>query len=274
MCKIPIVEKPSGQKHDRAPILRHPSSTFLSGEIHMKYCMDIRSFVATMEQVAPPELAEEYDAGKIGLVVEGKDEIGTVCCALDATQRVVEVAARAGADMRVVHHTPLWHPITVVRGPVSHLLRTILASRMNLYVMHTNFDRAEGGVNDVLASRLGLSATERMTVGLVGDCSLDTEEIARRLPGGGIRVYGEIDRIRRLAIVGGSGFDPDLIREAVDLGAEAFLSAELKHSVARASPIPCLEATHYALEAPAMEALASRMGWHYIPDPPHVVVVP
>ncbi|HOI58092.1 Nif3-like dinuclear metal center hexameric protein [Methanoculleus sp.] len=235
--------------------------------------MDIQRFITAMEQVAPPELAEDYDAGKIGLVVEGKDEIGTVCCALDATERVVEAAVRAGADMLVVHHTPLWSPITAVRGPMSHLLRTILAARMNLYVMHTNFDRAEGGVNDVLASKLGLFATERMTVGLVGDCSLDVTEIVRRLPGGGIRVYGEIETIRRLALVGGGGFDPDLIREAAALGAEAFLSAELKHSVARASPIPCLEATHYALEAPAMEALSSRMGWHYIPDPPHVVVV-
>lgn len=236
--------------------------------------MDIERFVAAMEQVAPPELAEEYDAGRIGLIVEGTDEIGTVCCALDATQKVVEAAVRAGADMLVVHHTPLWSPVTAVRGPTAHLLRAILAARMNLYVMHTNFDHAEGGVNHVLAEKLGFSRTEQMAAGLVGDCSLDAEEIARRLPGGGIRVYGEVGTIRRLAVVGGSGFDPDLIREAASLGAEAFLSAELKHSVARASPIPCLEATHYALEAPGMEALAARMGWHYIPDPPHVVVVP
>ena len=240
----------------------------------MGYCMDIRRFITVMERVAPPELAEDYDIGRIGLIVEGKDDIGTVCCALDATQRVAEAATLAGADMLVVHHTPLWNPVTTVRGATSHLLRTLLSAGMNLYVMHTNFDHAEGGVNDTLAARLGLSATERMTAGLVGDCSLDAEEIARRLPGGGIRVYGEIGTIQRLAVVGGSGFDPDLIREAVDLGADAFLSAELKHSVARASPIPCLEATHYALEAPAMEALSSRMGWHYIPDPPHVVVVP
>ncbi len=236
--------------------------------------MDITRFIAILEQIAMPALAEDYDAGRIGLIVEGKEEIGTVCCALDATQRVADAAARAGADMLIVHHTPLWNPITAVRGPTAHLLRTLLATGMNLYVMHTNYDRAEGGVNDVIAARLGLTDIERMTAGVVGDCSLDPEEIARRLPGGGIRVYGDVGTIRRLAVVGGSGFDPALLGEAADLGAEAFLSAELKHSVARASPLPCLEATHYALEAPAMEALASRMGWHYIPDPPHVVVIP
>ncbi len=237
--------------------------------------MDIRRVITEMEKLAPPDLAEEYDEGRIGLIVEGKDDIETVCCALDATQHVVEAAIMNGADMLVVHHTPLWNPITAVRGQTSRLLRFLLAADMNLYVMHTNFDHARGGVNETLAERLGLLGTERMTAGIVGDCSLDAEEIARRLPGGGgIRVYGEPGRIWRLAVVGGSGFDLDLIQEAATLGADAFLSAELKHSVARASPIPCLEATHYALEAPAMEALASRMGWHYIPDPPDIVVVP
>lgn len=240
---------------------------------HSSIDMDIREFITAMEQIAPPELAEDYDEGRIGLIVEGKGELETVCCALDATHNVVEAAVTLGADMLVVHHTPLWNPITAVRGETSRLLRSMLRNDMNLYVMHTNFDRARGGVNDVLAEILGLQRAERMTTGLIGDCIIDIEEIARRLPGGGIRAYGDTDTIRRLAVVGGSGFDLNLIMEAADLGADAFLSAELKHSVVRASPIPCLEATHYALEAPAMKDLASRMRWHYIPDPPHVMVV-
>jgi len=170
--------------------------------------MDIQRFIAALEQVAPPELAEEYDAGRIGLVVEGKDEIGTVCCALDATQRVVDAAVLAGADMLIVHHTPLWSPVTAVRGPTSHLLRALLSAGMNLYVMHTNFDHAEGGVNDLLASRLDLSRTERMTAGLVGDCTLTAEEIARRLPGGGYPGLRRGGAIRRLAVVGGAGLTP------------------------------------------------------------------
>jgi putative NIF3 family GTP cyclohydrolase 1 type 2 len=79
-----------------------------------------------------------------------------------------------------------------------------------------------------------------------------------------------VDEIRRLAIVAGSGFDPLFIEEAKSLGADAFLSAEMKHSVARAAPLPCIEATHYALEAPAMRRLAARNGWQYIDDPPEL----
>ncbi|RXE56194.1 NGG1p interacting factor NIF3 [Methanoculleus taiwanensis] len=235
--------------------------------------MDIGRFIQEMERVAPPCLAEEFDTGRIGLIVEGRTEIGTVAAALDATPAVVDRAIALRADMLVVHHTPLWQPVSAVRGGTMHLLRRILGAELNLYVMHTNFDRAPGGVNDTLASILGLTNTAPLSLGVVGDCRLSLEEIRGLLPPGGLRIFGEIDTLHRLAVVGGSGFDPAIIGEAAVLGADAFLSAELKHSVGRAAPIPCIEATHYALEAPAMEALAARMSWHFIPDPPYVVLL-
>ncbi|KUG19490.1 MAG: Nif3-like dinuclear metal center hexameric protein [Methanomicrobiaceae archaeon] len=235
--------------------------------------MHIRAFIEEMERIAPPELAEDFDAGRIGLVVEGKPDIRKVCCALDASARVAEAAAEAGAEMLVVHHTPIWRPITAVRGGTARLLRILLAAEMNLYVMHTNFDLAPGGINDALAVHLRLGNPERMSCGVVGECTLTLEEMAREI-GGGLRIHDEIDRLDRIAVVGGSGFDPALIAEAASLGADAFLSAELKHSVALESPLPCIEATHHALEAPGMRMLADRMSWHYIDDAPHVVLLP
>jgi putative NIF3 family GTP cyclohydrolase 1 type 2 len=106
-------------------------------------------------------------------------------------------------------------------------------------------------------------------MGNIGTCTISTEEISRRL-GGNLRVWGKKREIQRLALVAGSGFDPLIISEAAELGADAFLSSELKHSVARAALIPCLESTHYALEAPAMQRLSERMDWQYIADPPQL----
>ncbi len=234
--------------------------------------MDIRGFISGMEVVAPPGLAEEFDTGRIGLIIEGKKDINRVCCALDASFRVVEEAVRQQADMLVVHHTPIFHPVTAVRGPLVSLLRPVLASGMNIFVMHTNFDHAPLGVNDSLAGLLGLTNTTPMTLGLVGDCQLVPDQIGKILHSP-LRVWGELHSIRRLAVVGGSGFDVGLIQEALSLGADAFLSAEAKHSVIRESPLPLVEATHYALEAPAMQMLSSRMGWHYIDDPPDMVPI-
>jgi putative NIF3 family GTP cyclohydrolase 1 type 2 len=235
--------------------------------------MDIREFTYGMEQIAPPVLAEEFDSGKIGLVVEGRREIGRIYCALDATPYVVGEAVRQNADILVVHHTPIFYPVTAVRGPLVPLLRTVLSSGMNIYVMHTNFDHAPGGVNDTLAGLLGLCNTVPMELGLVGDCHITVREIGELL-GCPLRIWGRVGTLRRIAVAGGSGFDPALILKAETLGADAFLSAEPKHSVIRESPLPLIEATHYALEAPAMRDLSRRSGWQFIDDPPLMAICP
>jgi dinuclear metal center YbgI/SA1388 family protein len=235
--------------------------------------MHVRTFIDEMERLAPSILAEDFDAQKIGLIVEGRPEISRICCALDATPHVVKKAVLASADMLVVHHTPLWTPVTMLTGRVADLMRALLSADMNLYVMHTNFDHAPEGVNDALAELLSLQDITPMTLGCIGTSILSAEEIAKRL-GGHIRVWGDVKKIRRLAIVAGSGFDPVLIEEAKEKGADAFLSSEMKHSVARMARLPCIEATHYALEAPAMQRLATRMGWQYFDDPPFNKIIP
>jgi dinuclear metal center YbgI/SA1388 family protein len=235
--------------------------------------MHVRAFIEEMERLAPPDLAEEFDCGRIGLIVEGRPEIRKVCCALDATASVVCRAVEAGVDMLVVHHTPLWAPVTSLTGPTALLMRQLLAADMNLYVMHTNFDHASEGVNDALAELLSLENRVPLSLGFIGSCTLSIDELARRLEGN-IRIWGELTSLSRLAIVAGSGFDPAFLAEAKAAGADAFLSAELKHSVARTSPLPCIEATHYALEAPAMRRLAARNGWQYFDDPPRIRSVP
>jgi len=235
--------------------------------------MHVRAFTEEMERLAPPDLAEDFDAGRIGLIVEGKTKIDTVCCALDATPSVVKRAAAARADMLLVHHTPIWTPLTSLTGPTASLMRDVLASGLNIYVMHTNFDHAECGVNDALAGLLALENSEPLSLGIVGDCTLTIKEIGRRLDCP-LRVWGKIKKPDRLAVVGGSGFDPEFMAEAKERGADAFLSAELKHSVYRAAPLPCIEATHYALEAPAMKRLAAQRGWRFIADPPVLHSVP
>jgi putative NIF3 family GTP cyclohydrolase 1 type 2 len=172
--------------------------------------MHIRAFAEEMEALAPPALAEEFDAGRIGLVVEGRPEIDKVCCALDATPAVVRQAVASGADMLVVHHTPIWTPLTTLTGRTATLMREILSGGLNVYVMHTNFDHAAGGVNDALSELLGLSDCEPMSLGVIGTCMLPLTGISQRL-GGNLRVWGNLTSCRRLAVVAGSGFDPEFL---------------------------------------------------------------
>lgn len=233
----------------------------------IQYPVTRNEIIRLLEEIAPPDLAEPFDCGRIGLIIEGKEEISLVHTCLDVTPEVVKSAVKNGCDLLIAHHTPIWNPLTNINGADATLIRSILISEMNVYVMHTNWDHAPSGVNDTLAEILSMTGIVPMSLGLVGDISLTTEDIAKRL-GLPLRIWGFIRKISRLAIVGGSGFDMGLINEAASLGADSFLSAELRHSVYRSSPILLLESTHYALESPAMRALADIFGWIYLDDPP------
>lgn len=220
-----------------------------------------------LEVLAPAELAEPFDAGKIGLIIEGKECIAKVSTCLDVTHVVVKKAIESRTDLLIAHHTPIWNPLTTIGGEDARLFSMILRSEMNVYVMHTNWDHAPGGVNDILADLLGITERESMSLGLVGSCSLTIQEMVRIL-GAPLRVWGDVPDIQKLAIAAGSGFDSALIMEAKKHGADAFLSSELRHSVYRSSPLPLLESTHYALESPSMRVLAENHGWDYIEDMP------
>ncbi|MDO8842663.1 MAG: Nif3-like dinuclear metal center hexameric protein [Methanocalculus sp.] len=229
--------------------------------------MKVSAFLDDMEKIAPAGLAEDFDLGKIGLVVEGTKDVRMVCAALDPTLKVVLGAASLGADMLVVHHTPLFTPVTRIVGTTARILKILLEHEINLFVMHTNFDHADGGINDAIADMLELSDRRRMSLGIIGDCHLSLTELIKRL-GCGARVYGQVSGFQRVAVVGGSGFQPDLMEEACNLGADLFISSEMKHSTGRLAPLPCIEATHYALESVGMKAISEKMGWTFIDDPP------
>ncbi len=78
-----------------------------------------------------------------------------------------------------------------------------------------------------------------------------------RVVGAGMRADGEKSTpVKRLAICGGSGFS--LYRDAIDAGADLFLTGDLKYHDARlveATGLPVVDAGHFATEIPILETL-------------------
>ncbi|MDD3976981.1 Nif3-like dinuclear metal center hexameric protein [Methanomicrobium antiquum] len=234
--------------------------------------MDIEDLIDYLNIIAPPELSEDFDEGRIGLIVEGRKNIEKIACALDATEYTVSEAVKAKADILIVHHTPIWNPVTKISGNLKSILKTSLKADLNIFVMHTNFDHADEGINHALAEILNLENREKLSLGILGRCCLNVDELSKIL-GGNIRIYKNPGKIEKLAVAGGSGFDTELIKEAELKGADAYLSSELKHSVLLSAGIPLIESTHYALESPGMKALAKREGWIFIEEKPHLKTV-
>ncbi|MBP2132576.1 dinuclear metal center YbgI/SA1388 family protein [Methanomicrobium sp. W14] len=235
--------------------------------------MDIEDFISELNEIAPPEIAEDFDEKRIGLAVEGNREIKKIACALDATEHTVSEAISLKADILVVHHPPIWDPLAKISGRDRKILKKALEGNLNIFAMHTNFDHAESGINDALAELLGLTNTKKMSLGVVGECRHDISEISELL-GGNLRIYGDLKKTDIIAVVGGSGFDLELINEAKETGADAFISAELKYNVFLESSLPLIESTHYALESVGMKRLSENKKWTYIEDKPLLTTIP
>jgi dinuclear metal center YbgI/SA1388 family protein len=119
---------------------------------------DGHTVIRMMEDIAPKWLAMEGDP--IGLQLGTPDRpVKKVLVALDVTEDVADEAIRLQADMIVAHHAVIYRPVRHLRTdlPAGKLYAKLLKHDIAVYVAHTNLDAAEGGVNDALASALGLT---------------------------------------------------------------------------------------------------------------------
>lgn len=121
----------------------------------------LSAVMSALEAVAPLGLAEPWDrpglqVGDPGATVEA------VLVALDPSPAAVAQAALIGAQLLVTHHPLLLDPLPQIdlSTPQGRLIRRCLGDGIAIYSAHTNLDRAEGGVNDRLAERLGLLGVE------------------------------------------------------------------------------------------------------------------
>ena len=131
--------------------------------------MKLSKIVQVLEEIAPPEIADDFDRGRIGLILGLKDEVSKIAVALDANSCVLQKAAEIGADMLITHHTLIFHPVNVISKTLAASLKIALENEISLYSMHTNYDRAEGGINDVLAASLGLKNITTLELGRIGE---------------------------------------------------------------------------------------------------------
>lgn len=240
---------------------------------------DIR---ASLDTWFPPELAETWD--RPGLVCgDPADSVGTVACALEATDAVVDAAIDAGAQMLVVHHPLLLRGVSSVAAdtPKGRIVHRLIRSGIALMSAHTNADAAVGGVNDVLAELLGIRVTGPLERAAVGDNPLEgigrvgqldepmtlrdlTARVAERLPATvwGVRAAGDPQQtVRTVALCSGAG--DSLLEDAARSGADVYLTSDLRHHPAdehlRAGGPALIDTAHWASESPWCRSVAGRI---------------
>ncbi|MEZ5988703.1 MAG: Nif3-like dinuclear metal center hexameric protein [Planctomycetota bacterium] len=113
--------------------------------------------VRVIEELAPPELAEDWDS--VGLLVEppGSSPVENLLLTVDLTEAVVEEAVAKKVRFVLAYHPPIFGglPRLTMAAPMQRaILRAVLA-RIAVHSPHTSLDACAGGVNDWLAEGLG-----------------------------------------------------------------------------------------------------------------------
>lgn len=231
-------------------------------------------------KIAPFSLAEGFD--NCGLLVgDPQRELTTVLLALDVTSGVLQEAAALGAQLILTHHPVIFTGLKAL--PADSLVYRLAKQDIAVLSMHTNLDSATGGVNDTLATLLGLQQVEALTLPgaehplvRLGRLQqpLSPQEFAafveqRLSPRGGLRWLAGNRAIKRVALCGGSGGS---FIEAVAPLADAYLTGELRHHealLAKEFSLTVLDAGHFDTEQVVLPPLSHKLSkkfpeisWH------------
>jgi dinuclear metal center YbgI/SA1388 family protein len=248
-----------------------------------------QDILAAADDLLQPARFDDYALN--GLQVPGPPITETLVTGVSANAELFGLAAKAHADLVLVHHGLFWDPGVRALDPVlKGRLQTLFENDMALAAYHLPLDaHPEIGNNALLARALGAATLKPFarhgseTIGCLGT-----------LPGEGIaladlvaHVRAATDRdplvfdvgpltVREVAVVTGAG--ASYLDEAATLGAQAFVTGEIPEramALARELGINLIAAGHYATETLGIrrlgEVLAERFGLRHefidVPNP-------
>lgn len=225
----------------------------------------VKDVARMAEKLFPPENVCMQDY--IGLSVGDENAaVDKVLVCLDCTESVVAEAAEKGAQMIFAHHPLIFGTISSVtkNTPVGRIILAAAKNGINVYSAHTNMDCSRGGITEFVADIIGLKnaqplieVNQNACLGLVGNLENAVpvadfaDEIGKKLSDRHVKTYGKDKTVRRIAVVNGAGGDEEIINAALEKGADALVTGEIKHHVAlyaRSFGLDIIEVSHYASE--------------------------
>ncbi len=238
--------------------------------------MTLQDILTTLRTLAPETLALPGDP--VGLLIGSEDmrPVTKIGVCLDATPDACARAVKAKAGLVVCHHPLIYTPLKRLDPQADWVARaalTLAKADIALYAMHTNWDRAQGGVNDCLAALLDL--VDVRPLGDDGETALPrigtlpaprplsdfVRLVEHALTCTGTNALRCLDlgshkMISRVAVCGGAG--ASLLRAVHAAGADAYVTSDVRHHEfleADALGLALLDAGHDATETPAMRDL-------------------
>lgn len=231
-----------------------------------------------INRIAPFSLQDSWDNSGL-LVGDREDRVTGILTALDITHDVIGEAVSKGANLIVAHHPVIFSPLKNLSQ--SNPAVRLAANGIAAICVHTPLDKAEYGINDMIADMLGrefsTSGSREPIIpengsSLCGDGriieitegNISVPEFAKRLGkifGGSPVRFSEGNRkIRRVAVCSGSG--GSLLSFVKKQNCDAYITGDVKHDVwldAAGSGISLFDCGHYFTEQISAEYLAKLL---------------
>lgn len=237
----------------------------------------VKDILAFIETVAPPSMKEDWD--HVGLNCGHMDrKVTTVLVALDPFEEVCREAKAVGAELLVTHHALIWE-----QGFITDQTEQ---GRNTLYLIengiahinaHTNLDCAPGGVNDILAEKLGLqnicvvdpqgTDEQGREFGLLRCGTVEQQPLSvflscvkQSLGCKALKFADSGKPVSKVAVGGGAcaGF----LKQAAAAGCDTFVTADTRYNQfwdAKAMGINLIDAGHFHTENPICAVLADKI---------------
>ncbi|MDR6560394.1 MULTISPECIES: Nif3-like dinuclear metal center hexameric protein [unclassified Arcicella] len=117
----------------------------------------IKDITNYLEQLAPLAYQESYD--NAGLIVGSPETTVTgILATLDCTEDIIHEAIKRDCNLIVAHHPIVFKGLKRFNGKnyVERAVMLAIKKDIAIYATHTNLDSVKGGVNYMIAEKLGL----------------------------------------------------------------------------------------------------------------------
>ncbi|NLM05782.1 MAG: Nif3-like dinuclear metal center hexameric protein [Tissierellia bacterium] len=204
--------------------------------------MKVKDIFEFIDDFAPFTSQEEFDNS--GMLLGNMDaSVSKILFTLDVSIEGIDYAINKNCDLIVSHHPLIFEPLKQIdtSNERGQILANIIKNDISVISAHTNLDKAKRGVNFILAELVGLTEKEvlvkdsthdGMGFGMVGNIDeVETMEyikaLKEKLNLPTVRIYNAKGKIKRLAVVGGSG--ASFLDDAKNAGADLLITGDLKY---------------------------------------------
>lgn len=222
-----------------------------------------------IEDFAPVDTAAGWD--NPGFCIGSPDqEVHGVLVGFDCTPDLVREAVRRGADMIVTHHPLIFHGVKKINADtfLGSIITLAIKHDIVIYAAHTNADKAAGGVNDLMADRLGLQRRAPLSedgFGLTGflERPMGAEEfigfVKKQFSLKVVRTSAPTaGPVQKVALCSGSG--GSMLEDALSSGADAYICGDLSyHQFFTEKNFLVLDIGHFESEIDIVDKLFSLL---------------